>query len=253
MKPYVFLPFVLLIGLVMGAWGTRNDLREVKEELREVKAQKGVGARRSIEIGSGVTQLLNINSGVATIDDREQKTEVREDKTDAAEEEDSHRDTESTELADEEKVEKEEREELTPEERRSEMEENIQRAAELWEARAKIARATFVDRAELTDEQAVKFDVLVDAMNLRMADTIEKWTVEAESKETLGPEDGIKLVNSVTDVMVSAYDDLDRNMPENWREKNDGEMNVTDFIDPEVAMPLVRLDGKMEGMGGSFE
>jgi hypothetical protein len=247
MKIYIILPLVLLVGLAVGGWGTRVDLREAKAELKEARrqARNGGSSGKSLQIGQGVTSLLNIDSKPAPGKKGTAKTKV----VHSHGAKDSAGD--SVDTPPDQSQEEKSAAELTEDDPRDRFEDNINNAVELFEVRARLARATFIDRTELNEEQAARFDVLVDAMNVRLADKIETWVDDIENKETVGSEDGVRLVNGVTEAMVSAYDDIDRDMPEGWREKNDGELNITDFIDPGIAMPLVRVQNKMGGVGGN--
>ena len=42
-----------------------------------------------------------------------------------------------------------------------------------------------------------------------------------------------------------AYDDLDRTLPEDWRDKAGPKFQVFDFVNPEVALPLTEVEGTL--------
>jgi hypothetical protein len=255
MKNYIYLPFILLLGLVVGGWGVRTDLRLVKDELKEAKKnmKSGEVRARNVQIAGEVTQLLNIEQGASA---RRRKVRPKR-----SEEQGSTSnvvsETEGIAGGETVKVAKprgdRRRRDLTEAERQDSFEQDINQAVELFEVRSKIARKTFVGKVQLDEKQEERFDVLVDAMNVRLADKIEKWSTGIEGKDDVGPEDGVRLVHGVTEVMVSAYEDMDRDMPEGWREKSGGELNMTDFIDPAVALPLANVGEKMQGIGPSSD
>lgn len=258
MKSYLFLPLVLLCGLVVGGWGARVELRKTKEALAEARKLVKDGGKGRSGVGmAGVTQLLNIdrNDNSSTGKSTHVKEvrfgmgRPRHSSPGDATNDVSVKDEGAPTMADGQETAKEEPEQdedgKTKEER---LNERIDKAMDVWRVRSDIARKTFVEKTGLNEEQAVQFDTLVDAMNVRLASTIEQWTVGVEGKEDVGPEDGIRLVNGVTDAMVSAYEDMDRNMPDNWRDTSGQELNMTDFIDPEVARPLVKVESKMENI-----
>lgn len=253
MKNYLYLPFVLLLGLVVGGWGVRTDLRNTKDELKAAKenAQSSRGTKRNVQIAGEVTKLLNIDHG----DDLRSNAGRR--KGENAHTDEAMGKGEHLALGDGVRNEKggagredrgQKRLGMTEEERQKEFEDNINKAVELFEVRSKLARKTFADKVGLDEKEEERFVVLVDAMNLRLASEIEVWAKAAEAKDDIGPEEGVRLVNGVTEVMVSAYEDMDREMPENWREKSGGDLNITDFIDPAVALPLAGIGGKMQGV-----
>jgi hypothetical protein len=48
--------------------------------------------------------------------------------------------------------------------------------------------------------------------------------------------------------MVTAYDEMDRAMPGGWRRSAGSRFTMTDFIDPEVARPLVGVEGRLQDL-----
>ena len=79
-------------------------------------------------------------------------------------------------------------------------------------------------------------------MNLRLGDRIEQWTDYLKVKGELNPEDGIRMMNDLSSVMVLTYDELDGSMPPNWRDEAGEDFQLFNFIDPEVAMPLAEVE-----------
>jgi hypothetical protein len=60
-------------------------------------------------------------------------------------------------------------------------------------------------------------------------------------------------MNELSGIVVTTYDDLDRTLPEDWRDKAGEKFQVFDFINPEVAMPLADVEGIMNRPGsGAF-
>ena len=142
--------------------------------------------------------------------------------------------------------------EESDEERESRMERDMERAIELWKLRSDVARSTFLANAKLSDEDAIDFDVLMEAMNIRLAHAIEEWVKGIEAKEEVGAEEGVRLLNDVTEALVLTYDAMDRKLPEDWRETGGKGMRLFDFIDPSVAKPMVRVEDRLDDIGESF-
>ncbi len=59
---------------------------------------------------------------------------------------------------------------------------------------------------------------------------------------TFSPETGLRMMNDLSSTLVKAYDDLDRDMPADWRDKAGKEFQLFDFINPEVALPLADIE-----------
>ena len=243
----------LLAGLVIGGWGPRSELRHMEEELATVRKllKEKPGRTESLE---GVTRLLGIGPGERTRADASSSivpsssgdpdvpvsqpgeplpeskagtTGLEEDvATDTDDGQDSRRDRAAN----------------------GNMKEQIEKAAELWQMRSDIARSTFIANTSLNDEQTIRFDVLVEAMNLRLADTMEQFAESIADVEVLQPEAGIRLANEVLDALVLTYDEMDRGLPDDWRNGAGGAFSIVNFINPAVATPLIGVEDKLSEM-----
>ena len=137
-----------------------------------------------------------------------------------------------------------------PERRRSHRrdrpgEERMDEALELWELRTELAKTTFMDKLDASKEDALNFNVLMESLNLRAGASISNWVDRVEGQETISTEDGIRLFNSILDSVVLTYDEMDRKLPENWREGVGDDFQLMEMIDPRVAKPLLKLEDKM--------
>jgi hypothetical protein len=119
---------------------------------------------------------------------------------------------------------------------------NLRQASELWLTRAALARNSFVSNAHLDKEQEMKFDVLMESMNLRLGERVDHWVETLKAKGFLRPEDGLRIMNDLSDALVLTYDEMDRSLPADWREKGGENFQLVNFIDPEAVMPLMELE-----------
>lgn len=248
MKAYIWLPFALLLGLVVGGLGPRAELARSQEELQTTKEllRKDGGAASGL---GDVTRLLGIERSSGELEQAAESDEQGEESRpegDSLHVHDSGEDDADASDMSEDDAAVEEQEAVDEPDR--EFGGDIDRAVELWQARVAIARSTFISNARLNDTQAIKFDTLVDAMNVRIGTKIDTFAAEIEDAESVQPEAGIRLVNDVTEAMVSTYDEMDNSMPKGWRRRAGEKFNMANFIDPEVARPMVGLEGKMDGM-----
>lgn len=124
-------------------------------------------------------------------------------------------------------------------------EERLDEAIELWELRTELAKTTFMDQLGGNKEDVINFNVLMESLNLRTQATISNWVERVEHQETISTEDGIRLFNDILDSVVLTYDEMDRKLPENWREGVDDDFQLMEMIDPRVAKPLIKLEDKM--------
>jgi hypothetical protein len=246
MKLWMLFPFVWMLGWGMGAWLPKVELRQTREALSV--AQKALRDRAPRQGGLvGVTQMLGIPESEGESETDNVAAEV--DAVDA-----SAVDSEPESLAvsadsdDDVPV-----AQVEPRPRRS-MQSGIEQAMEVWDARSDIARSTFVSNVGLTDDGAAHFDVLLEAMNIRLAHSIEEFAEKVNAGAQIGEEDSIKLMRDLSTSVAFTYDELDASMPENWRESAGADFSATDFIDPAVALPLATVEGDLgEGFfrGGS--
>ncbi|MDD4872117.1 MAG: hypothetical protein PHR77_16295 [Kiritimatiellae bacterium] len=223
----------LVAGLALGGWGLRTDLRKVKEDLKKQQAKADKSAKRSAEL-EGIRTMLRLPENKATnIGDHHgkkstSKSTLSKNSTTNIVQRPSVRTSLSTTNA--------------PALKHRSMSEEIKKASELWKTRVALARNSFTSNVKLDKDQEDKFDVLLTAMNLRLGDRIEQWTDYLKVKGELNPEDGIRMMNDLSSVMVLTYDELDGSMPQNWREEAGEGFQLFNFIDPEVAMPLAEVE-----------
>lgn len=250
MKPYILLPFALLAGLVIGGLGPKSELARMREELKEARKLARTGARPAATM-SDVSNLLGIERAPAA---ESAAPEIGEDIASAGgDTEPAAAGQQNPESGDADVTESEEGDAEADEadseaDRRGAFEDDLDRAIDLWQTRVAIARNTFVANAHLNDSQALKFDTILDAMNVRIGTTIDEFANEAKDAEKVQTEAGIRLMNDITESMVTAYDEMDQTMPQGWRRRAGDKFSMTDFIDPEVARPLVGVEGKLEHM-----
>lgn len=257
MKAYILLPFVLLAGLVIGGVGPRSELAELRAELEQMKklVPGSGGAGAGISEVSSLLGIARAGSGAGKRaddwDSQREETAVEAGKQDAevkkAGEENSAAEDGAVKAAGA----------AVPEELEDDTEggdgdgkfaADLDRAIELWQTRVDIAKSTFIANTRLNDAQAAQLETMLAAMNIRIGTTIDKFAADVKDAESVQPEAGIRLVNDITESMVLTYDEMDKTMPKGWRRRSGESFSLTDFIDPEVARPMVGLEGKFNRM-----
>jgi hypothetical protein len=121
-------------------------------------------------------------------------------------------------------------------------EERMEEAIELWTIRSELARNTFLTNTGVNEEEVVRFDVLVEAMNLRIETSIAEWADLLRSEQVMPPEAAARMMNDISGAIVLTYDEMDRAMPPAWREDAGPKFQLFDFIDPRVATPLMGME-----------
>lgn len=235
MKIFAIMVVGLLAGFLVGGLSPQAKLKAVKAELESVKTQlKEQRLGRGSAMG-GVTRMLDIpEAEEASLKSRKNRAEVEEKDGEQAGA-DTNVTPDSVEAEDSKKNDREGRS----------LRNRIEVAAEAWGVRSALARDNFIDQNDLREEQALRFDVLIEAMNIRIKQSVNNLVVSIKAGEVYGEEAGVRVMNEVSDAMVITYDELDRNMPEGWRESSENDFSLTTLIDPEVAMPLTEVEDRV--------
>ena len=230
----------LLIGLVLGGWGPRRDLKEAQREIEELKAQVKKGGGRA-------AGLDNIVSFLQVPDRSERQT--REPHPAGAV---STPVAETNPAVGAVRIGHPAGNSGTNGPGRVDFRERIKAAAEVWKVRRDLARNSFMSRVKPTPDEAAQVDVIMQAMNVRLEEGVARWVEYFKEVEEMSPEDGVRMMNELSGVIVTTYDDLDRTLADDWRDLAGDKFQVFDFINPEVAMPLADVEGILErpGRGG---
>jgi hypothetical protein len=118
----------------------------------------------------------------------------------------------------------------------------LETAANAWKVRSDIARAGVLSNTAASDDQAAQFDVTIAAMNLRLSNSVRTWVDYVKEQQDVTPETGLRIMNDLSSSLVYAYNDLDRALPPDWRDKAGPKFQVFDFVNPEVIMPLTEVE-----------
>jgi hypothetical protein len=220
----VLVPAALVVGLVLGGYAPRRDLQLVRAELEWLQSQSG---RRGGRLES-LTQMVQIPA------ETPRPRRVEPEPRDPASGDEPLAEPTAQEVA------------APVQEETVTLAERLDTARELWALRSEMARNTFVSRAVLNPEEAARFDVLMDAMNIRIRDGFQNAVVAIESEGELTPERITRLLHEVTGALALTYDEMDRTLPAHWRQAAGRDLELFDFIDPSVAEPLLEVEGLLE-------
>lgn len=240
MRTAIVAIIALLVGLTIGHLGPRGDLRKAQDEIRELKKSLEQGARRSDL--AGITSMLHIDPANQRAAARRarvvHKMPAPHRAADGLDDLPDGGPAAVSNITDD----------LPDSEiERDTFEERIDRAIELWQMRVDVARKAFNNKVSPRADAVADFDILVDAMNIRLATQIEAWVDVIKQEEQMSPENGLRMMNDLSDAIVTTYEELDRNMEKGWRANAGEDFTLMDFIDPEVARPL----GEIEGVANS--
>lgn len=129
------------------------------------------------------------------------------------------------------------------------MSNQIEKVKQAWAMRAELAKTKFKEKVKLDEKQTADFDVVVEAMNLRLGATVDKWAAKIKKDGEMRPETGLRMMTEMGNDMVLTYDEMDRKMPEEWRKQAGSNFEMVNFVDPEVLTPLQDLDSIVNKQG----
>ncbi|MDZ4197671.1 MAG: hypothetical protein U1E27_00120 [Kiritimatiellia bacterium] len=127
--------------------------------------------------------------------------------------------------------------------------ERIDAAMEIWRIRSDIARDTLLARARFDDRATDQFDLLMAAMNLRLRTEIGKIADQLRTGEIPNQEFSIRSAHVLAGAIATTYDEMDRTLPPSWRVGEERSVDLTDFIDPSVAEPLIAVESRLSIQG----
>ncbi len=244
MKLFLILPFVLLLGLIIGGWEPKEELRTAQREISDLKEKlarrekdsRGDAFTRMVRIPDRAQKSKRVTMGgsdpsrISATDDTRAKNSSGNDLS-PAETNITRAQTGSsvTNVT-----------ELPPEDLRV----RIDEAKELWKTRVDIARAQWIDRLKLSPEATALFDASINAMNENLYTSMQNLAAALETEKDFTAELGTRFFNEMTASLVKTYDDLATFVPETQRGEA-AKLELTDFIDPAVGEPLIAVQDKL--------
>jgi hypothetical protein len=243
MKTAFWLLPALLIGMVLGGLGPKADLRQARDEIAQLKKQARRPAGGSL---TGITSMLRIPEANAASETQRQhqrpslRAAAPGTPTNAPAPAFSNAATVRVGIG-------------TPaaEPDQATLQDRIRQATELWQARADLARNSFVANVATEPELAAQFDAVIADMNTRLGEDIRTWVDYLKTQPQVTPETGIRMMSALSTDLVQTYEYLDTTMPADWRERAGEKFQVFDFIDPQVALPLVEVEQTLRPEAGT--
>lgn len=233
MKSTLAVVVALLVGLALGSWSVKSDLRVAKEEIKELK--KSINTRTTRQ-----TALRTVTSALKLPETPRSSTRPEPIHSDAP--------TQAVTVVTETGATN-----TTPHGARSRsMEEGLRTAVEAWQTRSALARDSFLSNIQAQPVQQQMFDQAVQKMNEQLAERIQQWAEYIKQQKDMTPETGVRMMNNLSEPVIAAYDELDRTQAVGWREKAGEKFQLFDFINPEVAMPLAEVEGAIQRSGRRY-
>jgi hypothetical protein len=224
----LWLPFAFVVGGLVGAWGPSEELRAFKS-----RSEKNEHSAKRVQGFDAFSKMMNIpdvakrrrSSGSrAAGAGVEEKAPQRADGTSGAE-------TARTEPAPR---------RLNPEDLRA----RIDEASELWRTRSELALANTIKKLRLDNGGEERFEEALRQMNDDIRLSVQAIADALAEEEELTAELGVRLMGDISSALAETYDRIGDCAEEKFRGEV-SRLNLTDFIDPSVAEPLIGVQHKL--------
>jgi hypothetical protein len=225
MKIGIAAVLALLLGLVLGSYGPRSDLRQARARIKELERKAGRQESSAGKMQAVKTMLQVKDSEISAARSKPRKIFRPPSPPQPIPLETS-----------------EARATNAP----PRMGRNIAEAAELWSTRVEMSRNSFIGNLGLNPQQTAMFDGITAVMNAQLEERIGKWAESLKQKDEMSSEDGIRMMTELGGVLTKTYDEMDQALPPGWRDKAGSEFQLVNFIDPAVATPLVDVESKIQ-------
>lgn len=247
MKLALLLPFVLLLGLIIGGWAPREELRAAQKQVSDLSAKLADKEKDS---------RMDMFTRFAKIPDRatQQKRPAAPPTLPGADKGAADAALPTNQVAEAAATNEPVRPRhhlFGPDRGKGNSQEDlrarIDEAKELWKTRVDVARAQWIDRLKLSQDQTAQFDESINNMNAQLYTAMQKLADELAASDAMTPETGIRTFNEMTSILVETYDNIGAALPEDQAGQAGG-MELTDFIDPAITEPLITVQDKLNNM-----
>ena len=247
MKSFIWLPIACIAGVIIGAWGPREELRSLKEN---AEAERKRPRNATAEGFQAFARMANIPEEArrsrrrrpdakplfAATNRPPARTTAVTNAAVAAETSATNAPAGGHEPKPEWQPTR-----LSPEDLRARIEE----AQELWRTRVELARVKWKEKLNLDAAAGEKFDAALDGMNEQLYDTMQAMADLLAKQDKMTPELGLRMMGDATTIMAETYEKIGACVPADRRGEV-SEMQVFEFIDPGVAEPLIAVQDKLE-------
>jgi len=242
MKSAFFLPFALLLGLVIGGWVPKEELRATKRQVAELTAKLAASDKASGL--DAFTRMIKIPERAKSPSSNAPtpKPAPAPPRLALAITTDAPAVAQAT-VSNAAGGEAASPARSAPEDLRA----RIDEAKALWLTRVDLSRAQWMDRLRLKPDESARFDEALNTMNENLYNAMQRLADNLAGTETLTPEEGVRALNEMTSALVTAYDDIATAVPDAKRGEA-SKIELTDFIDPAVAEPLVAVQDKLQNL-----
>ncbi|MFA7172752.1 MAG: hypothetical protein WC340_04965 [Kiritimatiellia bacterium] len=243
MKYLLLLPFAVLLGLAVGSWSPKNELIKVRQELKELEKKlekQNTGGKLSAL--NNFIKIPERKSGRKPAPFKAHGELAHNEAADTTEAATNLISDASTTNPPPKPPSSRRHQFLNPKSKN--FEEDLEQAKELWQTRVEMARAGWLAKLKLNEQESTLFDQAVADMNDKLYLTMQAVAVELQSTDKMSTETGIRIMNEVTTTLVETYEQIGKAVPPEQRPQVES-MEMQDFIDPAAFDPLIDVRDKL--------
>lgn len=240
MKTIISCIIIFTVGLLLGGLGPRSDLRNLEKEISKLQEKlKDCNGKSSPMLGE-VTRMLGVqkpgrNSAPKVPRPRTTPLPTVEPSDDTGvvtefqwEDDDPFADTEDMESA-------------------------LDAASDLFDIRRQQAMEILINELNLSPDEIADFEAAMSDMNDDIEEQIQDFVDGISDEMNPSPEDALALAHDLSGTLLGSYDRMDEIFPEDWREDASPDTSPINFIDPRVALPILKIEEEMASREGYYE
>ena len=243
MKYLIFIPFAILLGLAAGSWAPKRELTQLRNEIQKLKQNLKTNNR------SG---KLSMFGNIIKVPEKKSKRKSQHHDQTAESSHTTSAPAQSTGTninnvavnTNTPASRRKRRKRQFPDPKSETYEADLEEAKELWETRVELARAQWLTKMNLNDEEIDLFDQAIADMNDKLYLTMQVTAEELQNADSMSAETGLRIMNSVTETLVETYDQIGNIVPADQRSEVE-KMEIPDFIDPASFEPLIDVRDKL--------
>ena len=241
MKYLIGISLGALLGIVVGAWGPREDLKALKAQVQERGNVRKASEASGFDAFAKMVNIPDVAKGRG-----KEKGKVKGKGPQVVEVSSSNQNGQVARQSNDPNNPNNRTIEPTKPFSREDLRARIDEAADLWRTRVELAKTQWKDKLGISgDEKSEAFESALATMNESLLETMTALAEEIEKSEKMTPELGLRLMGDASRTMAETYDALGALVPADRRGEV-SELPVFEFIDPSVAEPLIGVQDKLD-------